>query len=390
MENKGLSKLKVSLNLQPCGGQRSGIGVYTYELVRRLNSDESVQFSGDIFDFLHRNKSKDRLQNSHGDKSSIGGLNFQIHVNPLMPFGVYRRMWRRFPIGYNKFFPESELSHFFNYVVPPGVKGKILNTIHDLSFLYYPETLSANNLSYISSNILSSVERSDRIITISESTKRDLIREYKHLDGRVEIIYPAFDVINTHQSFESVTEKFAIGGNYILYVGNLEPRKNLERLLKAFALLKKEHNFPYYLVIAGGKGWLYEEIFKTVNQLGLNKNIIFTGFISLEDKSALYKHASLFVYPSLYEGFGIPILEALSLGTPVVCSDTSSMPEAGGDAAYYINPLDVTCIANGIYEMLTNDSLRHEKMSKAQNQVEKYSWDKSVKGLLKIYDSYRF
>ena len=172
-----------------------------------------------------------------------------------------------------------------------------------------------------------------------------------------------------------------------MYVGNLEPRKNIDVLIKAFAALKKETDLDYHLVIAGQKGWLYESIFKTVEALGISRYITFTGYISIEDKSALYKNASLFVYPSLYEGFGIPILEAMSSGVPVICSNTSSMPEVAGDAALLIRPDEPIPIAEAMHSMLTSTDLREEKIRLGYLQAEKFSWDKSAEKLMTIYEA---
>lgn len=368
--------MRISLELQPCCGNRSGIGIYTFELAKRLSNTKNISFHGNIFNFLNRND----------NSSVIESLPFSVESNPVMPYGVYRRVWRCLPLSYENFFQESDISHFFNYIVPPKVKGKVITTVYDMSYRRYPETLDQKNLRRITQDINYSIDRSDIIITISENTKKEIIEEFGISEEKVKIVYPSFDTIDSNQSFQMITKKFNIPTKYILYVGNLEPRKNIDVLIKAFAALKKETDLDYHLVIAGQKGWLYESIFKTVEALGISRYITFTGYISTEDKSALYKNASLFLYPSLYEGFGIPILEAMSSGVPVICSNTSSMPEVVGDAALLIRPDEPVHIAEAMHSMLTSADLREEKIRLGYLQAEKFSWDTSAEKLMGLYN----
>lgn len=369
--------MRVSLELQPCFGKRSGIGIYTYEIARKLVDTKGISFQANIFNFLNRNENSDVIENIH----------YSVNINALFPYGVIRRIWSFFPIPYEAFFQKSDITHFFNYIVPTKLTGKVITTIYDMSYKYYPETLDRRNYKRIIKGICYSVERSDVIITISENSKKEILEEFNIPEQKVQIVYPSFDTIKSDQSFQQISDKFCIPSNYILYVGNLEPRKNIPALLKSFAKLKKETYLDYHLVIAGQKGWLYDSIFKTVEDLSVSKDVTFTGYISAEDKSALYKNASLFVYPSLYEGFGIPILESMSCGIPVICSNTSSMPEAAGEAALLVDPNDSDAIAVAMNKMLSNEDLRNEKIQLGYRQAEKFSWDKSAEKLMSIYQS---
>lgn len=370
--------MKISLDLQPCSGQLSGIGLYTYELTKRLKNTSDITFTGNLFNFLYKNDHSQILKH----------ITYSTQMVPFLPYGLYRRIWNICPIPYDSFFGSAEVSHFFNFIVPPKIKGKVINTIFDLTHLYYPETMNKKNYKRISKDIDYSLNRSELLIAISESTKADLIKEYKISSDKVQIIYPSSSLSEFPVNESSTRSKYQITTPYILYVGNLEPRKNIERLIHAYNKLKKENGVSNQLVIAGGKSWNYEPIFQTVIKLNLQDHIVFTGYISDEEKTALYKYASLFVYPALYEGFGMPILEALTCGTPVVCSNTSSMPEVGGMAAYYINPFDTVDMADGIYKMLTDQKLRDSKMQFAKTQSEKFSWDKSAADLMQIYHSF--
>lgn len=370
--------MKISLELQPCRGQMSGIGIYTYELAKRLTNTDTITFYGNLFNFLNKD-----------DISSLcEHIPFDITKNRMMPYGIYRRIWHILPIPYQFLFQNNcELHHFFNYIVPPHISGKVITTIHDVSFLLFPETLAKKNLTRILKDIDYSINRSDIIITVSENAKREIINHLGVEENKIKIIYNASSPLISTLSLEYLQKKFKFHQNYILYVGNLEPRKNIPSLIHAYYKLLKETNLPYQLVIAGQRGWHYETIFDTVSKLGLEQQIVFTDYISQEDKAAFYQNASLFVFPSFYEGFGIPILEAMSAKVPVICSNTSSMPEVAGNAAVLINPKDIDSIASSMYQLLTNKELRTQKIELGKIQAEKFSWDKSAEKLVEIYKS---
>ena len=367
--------MKVALELQPCCGMRSGIGAYTLELIRRLTQQPDISFQGNLFNFLSRNQGGEVTE----------GLSFPVRESRILPYGVYRRVWNALPFSYVRLFGPADITHFFNYIVPPRVGGRVVDTVYDLSYLYYPETLEPKNLRRIQKGIGYSVERSDRIVTISRSAKEEILGEFHLPPERVAVIPPSFDTPRPKGNFTPLREKWGIGEKYLLFLGNLEPRKNLIRLMEAFALLKREAGIPHQLVLAGGLGWRYDGILAAPGRLGLEGQVIFTGFVSAQEKAERYAHADVFVFPSLYEGFGIPILEALSLGTPVVCSETSSMPEAGGEGALLIDPLDTGEIAQGIYTLLTDQDLRRRKVEAGLQHAAGFSWEASAAKLLALY-----
>jgi glycosyltransferase involved in cell wall biosynthesis len=369
--------MRVALELELCCGQRSGIGIYTYELAKRLKNDENICFQGNVFNFLNRNDNGESLKD----------FVFPININTFMSYGVYRRIWHILPLTYRMMFKQADVTHFFNYIVPPRVEGKIINSIFDMGYLFFPETLDPKNLKRIKDDIDYSIERSDKIITISEFIKNSMVDILRIQADKIEVVYAAPSTAAPAEDHWGLQDKFKITGPYLLYVGNLEPRKNIERLIQAYALLKKEAGIVHKLVIAGKRAWLYDGIFAVAESEGLNEDIIFTGFVSEAEKCWLYDGADLFVYPSLYEGFGMPILEAMRMGTPVVCSNTSSMPEVGGDAAHFINPLEVTSISEGIYKMLTDKERREEKIAAGKLQAAKFTWEASAKKLIEIYRS---
>ena len=172
--------------------------------------------------------------------------------------------------------------------------------------------------------------------------------------------------------------------DYLLYVGTLQPRKNLVRAIEAFGLLKRDSTLKF--VIAGKKGWLYDEIFEKVKELNLENEVIFTGYVPDEDLPELYKNAKAFIFVSLYEGFGLPVLEAMSYGIPVLTSNTSSLPEVAGDAALLVDPENTEEIAKGMERLLTDEKLRQQLISKGKEQIKKFSWEKAAKETLQVLE----
>lgn len=376
--------MKVALELQPCLKNKSGIGVYTYELSKRLQAYEDLELVGNIFNFMDRNDLTMDLYE----------LDFKKSYCKVFPYGIYRRIWHSMPISYNVLFKEKvDITHFFNFIVPPKVEGKVINTIHDLTFKFYPETMDERNLKRIRQDIDYSIERSDIITTVSECSKWDIVKELRVPQECVKVIYPGVDYKSYSRKCSSaekrlVKEKYKLPEGYILYMGTLEPRKNILGLVEAFARLKKEEGLEdIKLVLAGKKGWLYESIFKRINELNLEDEVIFTGYVDEKDKVVIYQLAKCFVFPSLYEGFGIPILEAMAASVPVVTANVSSLPEVAGEAALLTSPLDNVKMAECIFKVLTDEMLSENLIAKGLKQVQKYTWDESADKLYRLYMS---
>lgn len=365
----------IALELQPCCGKRSGIGTYTYELAKRLKSDDEIQFCGNLFNFCGRNDNGEALQ----------GIDMDITVRKLMPYGVYRRIWDLLPITYENLFPKKvALNLFFNFIVPPKIRRKIITTVYDMTYVRFPETMDARNLRRISAGMERSAKRSDRIITISEFSKREIIDLLGVPEEKVSVIYSAPSFSEETADSEVTLGKYGITKPYILYVGTVEPRKNLVRLIHAFETLKRNEKLPYLLVLAGGKGWQNEEIYRAAKESPFAKDIIFTGYISNSERNCLYQNAELFAFPSLYEGFGMPPLEAMHWGCPVVTSDAASMPEICGDAAALVNPLDEEDIVKGIMAVLSDKEYAESLRKKGYEQEKKFTWETSAQQLISV------
>lgn len=374
--------MKLALELQSCLKNKSGIGIYTYELSKRLQQYKDIKFTGHIFNFINRNDiSKD-----------LDGIDIEKNICSLFPYGVYRRIWHYIPIKYNWLFRDNaDIYHFFNFIVPPRIKGKVITTIHDMTYELYPETMDKRNLKRIKNDIQYSVDRSDKIITVSESSKNDIIKFLNVDESKIEIVYNGVDYEKFNKYYTEdikliVRNKYNLPQNYILYMGTLEPRKNIDSIIEAFALIKKQKDFDNIkLVIAGKKGWLFEDIFNLVDKLNLKDHVIFTDYVDETDKPIIYNMAKLFVFPSLYEGFGIPVLEAMASSVPVIASNVSSLPEVAGNAAILVNPKDIEGIAKNIIKILSDDDLKNELVRKGHIQAQKFTWEASAEKLYNIY-----
>lgn len=256
---------------------------------------------------------------------------------------------------------------------------KTVVTIHDLSYLYYPGEFLKQDLYKLTNWTRYSIAKATKIIAVSQNTKRDLIKNYHAPENKISVIYNGFekDVVKS--------KSLSIKKPYILYVGTLQPRKNISLLISAFDKFVKKHP-KYSLIIAGKKGWLYDEIFTQVKRLNHSDKIQFTGYVNDQELIYLYQNAECFVLPSLYEGFGIPILEAMSYGCPVISSNASSLPEVGGDACLYFDPQSENQLLEQLEKLLSDDQLRDNLIRSGKQRVKLFSWQKSADQTLEVLE----
>jgi len=263
-------------------------------------------------------------------------------------------------------------------------------TIHDIVAYQKPETVPLKYALYMKFLIKLVANRADRVITPSICTKNDLVERLNVPESKIDVIYeavgPRFTPPDTGSALDEIKTRFGIRDRYMLFAGNLEPRKNLIRLMEAFDLAGKKLNGQYQLVISGKKGWLYKDILRTYERLNRNNDIILTNYVNDEDLIKLYQAAEMFVFPTLYEGFGLPPLEAMACGTPVITSKNSSLPEITGDAAVLVNPFDIEEISEAMVKVATSDSYRNELGSMGIKQAGRFSWTNTA---LKTLESYR-
>jgi glycosyltransferase involved in cell wall biosynthesis len=306
-----------------------------------------------------------------------------------MPYSIYEHFFNTIP--YHFFFPEqADITHFYNNVIPCGVRGKKVVTIHDLTYKAHPETMDPALKTFMDKNLTISLGRADKIVTVSEFSKGEIIKYFAVDPSRIVVIPNAVNTdnyfpITDKKILAQCKEKYSTGGEYFLYLGTLEPRKNIGCLIEAYHVLKQKIPDTPRLLLGGKKGWLYEPIFKKVKTLGLEKDVLFLGYVPDEDVAPLMCGAVAFVFPSLYEGFGVPPLEAMACGVPVLTSNCSSLPEVAGDAALLVDPLQVEDIAAGLERLLTDKSLRAELSGKGLERAKQFTWKRAASLTLEMY-----
>lgn len=372
--------MKVGIELQPCLNNKSGIGVYTYELTKRLQNFNDIELEGNIFNFLNRTDIR----------SDVEGLNFRKNICSFLSYRFYKIAWRYLPIKYNFLFrTKVEIYQFFNFIIPPKVPGKTITAIHDLTYILCPDSMKAKRRKRLENDMKKTVNRADYIITVSECSKRDIIKYLKVDESKIQVIYNGVDEVYkkmlNHEIIDEIKKKYNIDGKYLLYLGTLEPRKNIETIIKAYNLFNKCNNENIKLVLAGKKGWLYDDIFKLIKEFKIEDKVIFTDYVDDDDKPALYQGAEIFLFPSLYEGFGIPVVEAMASGTPVITSNSSSLPEVAGEAAIITDPMDYKEISRSIERILNDSELRENMINEGIKQADKFNWDESAEKLKKLY-----
>jgi glycosyltransferase involved in cell wall biosynthesis len=277
--------------------------------------------------------------------------------------------------------------HNIPYLKPKGIKTAV--TIHDLAFKYFPECFTRKELLKLNLLARLAIEKSDRIITISQSSKKDILKFYPKVDSeKIKVIYHGFDreMFKKDRDFEKewvLADKLEINRRYILYVGAIQPRKNLSVLIEAFEKIKADPGYENLkLVLAGEKAWLWQDIFRKIRASFFKRDIITPGKMKFSDLGHLMRGAEVFCFPSLYEGFGIPILEAFASSVPVVCADNSSLPEVAGGAALYFDGRDSGELSRKLKNILKDDELKKDLIRKGLEQIDKFSWEKCAQETL--------
>jgi len=282
------------------------------------------------------------------------------------------------------------LFHAPHYVLPPLVPCRSVVTIHDCIHLMFPQYLP-NRLAfgYARASIAAAARRATRVLTVSESSKRDILRFVDAEPSKIDVIYNAYDerfaIEPKEEDVVRVRERFQLHDEFVLYAGNVKPHKNLERLIDAFHLVRKSGLDHLKLVLIGDEISKYAALRRAVHRHQLHQYVRFLGYVPEETLAVMYRLAGVFVFPSLYEGFGLPPLEAMASGTPVVTSNVSSLPEVAGDAAVLVDPYDPGAIADGIRRVLTDESLRGAMRQRGLDRARQFSWEQSVRRVRDIY-----
>ena len=314
------------------------------------------------------------------------GENFRAVQENSPPYSVTEQL--RIPLRLYR--EQIDVFHAPHYVLPPLTPCRSIVTIHDCIHLMFPQYLP-NRLAhtYALAAFWVAIRRSTRILTVSEASKRDILRFFKVPSEKVTVIPNAIDkrfrIAPAEEEVVRVRERYQLSGRFVLYAGNVKPHKNLERLLDAFFILRREGVDDFKLLIIGNEISKYATLRRAVHRYNLHKHVRFLGFVPGDTLAVLYRLADAFVFPSLYEGFGLPPLEAMASGTPVLTSNVSSLPEVVGDAAILINPYDPRSIADGMRRLLTDATLRQDLKARGLARAHQFSWARSVSRIREIY-----
>lgn len=391
--------MNIGVDIRPLMSKiRTGVGEYTYEL---LNAIFALDKKNHYFLFY----------NSYGDisenipKWAQENIRYIAAKWPNKIFNASIKLLHRPHIDKitAKNTPRSLLpAPYLDFFFSPNLnftalskKTKFILTIHDLSFEFFPQFYSLKQrLWHKTINPKKQCQQAALILAPSENTKRDIADRYKINEKKIKVIYPGLSsIFNTQypisdarqkDNHKQIQKKYNLPSHFILFLGTIEPRKNITGLIEAFVKIHSSLPMPYSLIIAGAQGWDYQKIYKYAYSSPLKNQIKFIGYVEPKDKPALYSLAEIFVYPSFYEGFGFPALEAMACGTPVITSNRSSLPEVAGGAAYLVNPNNTAAISQGIFRILTNQKIKEYFKAHGLNQARQFNWTESAKQWLNI------
>jgi glycosyltransferase involved in cell wall biosynthesis len=314
------------------------------------------------------------------------GANFRAVPETAAPYSLGEQIWIPLTLARER----AHLLHEPHYVLPPATRCRSVVTIHDCIHLMFPQYLPGRfAYLYARASMWSAVHKSDRILTVSEASKRDILRFFDVDAGKVNVIYNAIDERflspPDEERMDQVRQRYQLDHPFLLYVGNIKPHKNLERLIDAFGRVRARGLTDLRLLIIGDEISKYPPLRQAVHRHRLDKYVRFLGFQPYDTLSAFYRLARAFVFPSIYEGFGLPPLEAMACGTPVVTSNVSSLPEIAGGAAILVDPYDPASIAEGVTRAVADESLRVQLIERGFARARDFSWAQSVTAIHRIY-----
>jgi glycosyltransferase involved in cell wall biosynthesis len=358
--------------------QAAGVGYYTYYLIKNLlKIDKTNQY------FLFLYDARINLDDLKQDNVQI------VYFPGLENIGKIPFFYHHWFIPHILKLYRLDLYHNPAYVIPFFYFGKSVITIHDMAYYKNPAWFPGHQ--FFNTRILTpfSIWKAKKIIAVSESTKKDTIKYFKVKKVKIKVILEGIDdYCNIAVDENKIDDKLKFSSPYFLALGTLEPRKNLVRLIQSFdKFLQENPDSNFKLVLAGKKGWKYEPIFEAIKALKLEDKVIWVGYVTLPEKIFLLRHAYCLVFPSLYEGFGLPILEAMNMGVSVVTSNVSSIPEIVIDNAVLIEPEDVESIKDGLNKIYRNQELRQKLIERGRGIARHFTWEKSAQKTLELFES---
>jgi len=363
--------MKIAIDIREAGGEKAGKGWYTFLLTQNILKLDT--------------------KNEYILYTKLGVPGFEQYKNATQKLISGRGpLWHRNVI---KDLQKEEIDLYFapsSYIIPSLIPPKIktIFTVHDLIAILYPKKHNRKAVLIEKLTLKKALKKADHIITVSNHTKNDLTEKFLTPANKISVTHLAANPTYREATQETLTKfkkETNLPSKFFLAVGTIIPRKNYENLLKAFALIKKE-NLPHHLIIVGSKGWNFKEVEKLIIELNLEKYVHILGYLSDQALNNLYNLAESLVFPSIYEGFGLPPLEAMQASCPVIVSSTSSLPEVTDHAALQIEPSDPKQIANAMITVATKPDLRQDLINKGQTQAQKFSWQMTAQKTLDIFN----
>jgi glycosyltransferase involved in cell wall biosynthesis len=371
--------MRIAIDYTPAIAQSAGIGRYTSDLVRALaRVDPTDRFT--LFSSEPPTK----------ERAFPAAPNLQPHLvglgNRRLTIAWHRL---RLPIPAELLMGNADVIHGPDFSLPPALHARRVVTVHDLAFLTHPECALPSLVTYLNRVVPRAIRAADRVIAVSQRTADDLIERLGVPREKMRVIHlgiaPAFSVRCDPEQLAAVCRSYALERPFVLAVSTIEPRKNYERLIASFAQATRAPGGPRMLVIVGRKGWLYDGVFAAVAMHGVADRVRFLDYLPDDELVALYQAAAAVAVPSLYEGFGIPVLEAMASGTPVVCSTGGSLPEIAGDAALLVDPEDVDGLASALVQLVTDEGSRSSLRERGLRRASGFTWDAAARAHVAVY-----
>jgi glycosyltransferase involved in cell wall biosynthesis len=326
--------------------------------------------------------------NLRNPQSAIRNLQFDLPPAWRIRAIPFPRLWTHVRLSWEMLTRPPRTLFVPSHVVPLWHPRRTVVTIHDLGYLEYPQAHTRASWLYLHLSTWFSAHAARHVIAISEATKRDLIKHYKIKPGKIEVIYhgrdPIFTPVTDTAKIEQTLKKYGINQPYCVHIGTLQPRKNLGVLVQAWDILRARMESPPQLLLAGKRGWLYDSLLQSVKERNLGDLVKFADYVERDDLPTLYSAALALTFPSLYEGFGLPPLEAMSCGTPVLASTASSVPEVVGDAGILLDPKDAGAWADAVQRVVQDDSLREDLSRRGLVRANQFTWERCARETLSV------
>ncbi len=310
------------------------------------------------------------------------------HFSQAVVRWPFKRGWNSFALPWMVKRLSLNVMHLPAFSTPYFAPCPLVVTIHDLAYLMYPECCQRETVQYLSRKVPHALRKASAVITPTATVKKEIVVHYGFPQEKIFPVWhgvsPRFKIL-PQETVAKVKSELSLPEPFILFVGTVEPRKNLGRLIEAYGKAVA-HGLKHFLVIAGTRGWLCEEIYQLPHKLGIEKRVLFLGYVLDELLPALYNAADIFIYPSLYEGFGLPVLEAMACGKPVIASKISSLSEVVGEAGMLVEPLDTDAIASAMLFLAENPEAKRSIAQKGLERVKEFSWEKTARETVRVYE----